>query len=102
MRNTSVSINLTIFLFNPYCFEGAVGQAIEVEDKKEGAAIRDSIRTAFIKMSGTEKNATVVKEEKLTTKDEDDKHPNPKQKAKVTVRLTENREPVVTLVENHE
>ena len=52
-------------------------------------------------MSGTEKNATVLKGEKLTTKDEDDKHPNPKQKAKVTVRLTENREPVVTLVENH-
>ena len=48
---------------------GAVGKAIEVEDKKEGAAIRDSIRKAFIKMSGGSQNTTKVtkKEDILDT-----------------------------------
>merc|ERR1712142_1101996 len=78
---------------------GAVGKAIEVEDKKEGDAIRDSIRTAFIKMSGTEKNETVSKVNEAIKDSIDDKNDKPKQTAKVTVRLTQNKEPIVTLIE---
>merc|ERR1712226_624847 len=103
-KDTSALTPVSKILLSPAVMDqiiGAVGQAIEVEDKKEGAAIRDSIRTAFIKMSGTENNGTLVKEDKITEEKKDDKNPNPKQKAKVTVRLTGNREPVVTLVENH-
>merc|ERR1739844_33120 len=103
-KDNSALTSVSKILLSPAVMDqiiGAVGQAIEVEDKKEGAAIRDSIRTAFIKMSGTENNGTLLKEENITAEEKDDKNPNPKQKAKVTVRLTENREPVVTLVEKH-
>ena len=78
---------------------GAVGKAIEVEDKKEGAAIRDSIRKAFIKMSGGSQNTTKVtkKGDILDTHTEDNEGAK-QQQAKVTVHLSENKGPVVTLI----
>ena len=78
---------------------GAVGKAIEVEDKAEGAAIRNSIRTAFIKMSGGSQNKTKVtqKADIVDTHTEDNEGAK-QQQAKVTVHLSENRGPVVTLI----
>eukprot|EP00091_Calanus_sinicus_P022248 TRINITY_DN6950_c0_g1_i2.p1 TRINITY_DN6950_c0_g1~~TRINITY_DN6950_c0_g1_i2.p1 ORF type:complete len:157 (-),score=45.82 TRINITY_DN6950_c0_g1_i2:62-532(-) len=72
---------------------GAVGKAIEVEDKKEGAAIRDSIRTAFIKMSGGEQSVSHAKEEEKKPEGTERKEKEEvKQQAKVKVHLDGNKD----------
>ena len=80
---------------------GAIGKAIEVEDKTEGQAIRNSLKTAFIKMSGDNtdvKNVTKevfkpIEEEEAAEKDDTEK-----ETAAVSVSLSENKKPVVTLL----
>ena len=78
---------------------GAVGKAIEVEDKNEATIIRNSIKTAFRKMSGVEENVTKTTEVELVHEKEEQKGEVVKQKAEVTVHLEgRKREPVVALV----
>merc|ERR1719369_467546 len=77
---------------------GAVGKAIEVDDKTEAAAIKDSIRKAFINISGGQDNVTNVTN--VTEKDKKTQEYEPgevvaKQTAELNVHLSgEGKDPV--------
>ena len=82
-----------------FCCLGVVGKAIEVDDKIEAAAIKDSIRKAFINISGGQDNVTNVTNVTENDKKTQEYEPGEevaKQTAKVNVYLSgEGKEPVV-------